>query len=82
MAKKDKAAAPVKVAAKKEEYKSAISVPAGNPDRHIIRLANRTWIVTQPGNKVFIGQFPTKEDAMKMATRHTALTKGKVVCHD
>jgi hypothetical protein len=67
---------------KKEVYKSAISVPAGNPDRHVVRIASNTWLVVQPGSAVFIGQFASKDDAMMMAKRHTDVTKGTVVCHN
>ena len=81
MAKKDKVAAPVKVAAKKEAYQPTFNVPAGNPDRHIVRIANRTWLMIQPGSSTFLGQYATKDQAMVAAKRHVAVTKGVVVCH-
>lgn len=83
MAKKDKKAAALAPAPRvvKVVYKPKLHIPAGNPDRHIVRVANRTWLVVQPGGDAFIGQFPTKEKAVIMAERHIAVTKGKVIVH-
>lgn len=85
MAKKDKKAAalaPAPRPVKKEVYKPKLHIPAGNPDRHIVRVANKTWLLVQPGAAVFIGHYGSKKDAMIMAERHIAVTKGTIVCHD
>lgn len=80
--KKDAALAPAPKVVKKETYKPKLHIPAGNPDRHIVRVANKTWLVAQPGSATFIGHYGSKKDAMIMAERHVAITKGTIVCHD
>lgn len=80
-AKKAEVLAPV-VKQVKEVYKPKLHIPTGNGDRHIKRIANRTWLVIQPGSSTFIGHYTTKEDAMLMAKRHIDVTKGQIICHD
>lgn len=83
MAKKDKQASGLAPAPRpaKVAYKAALHIPAGNPDRHVVRVANRTWLVVQPGNPTFIGSFATKEKAADMAERHCSITKGQIKFH-
>ncbi len=81
--KKDAALAPVVAKPlKKEAYKAKLNIPAGSPDRHIVRIANKTWLMVQPGGATFLGQFPSKDEALVMANRHVEVTKGNIVCHN
>ena len=73
--------APVARPVKKVEYKAQLNIPKGSPDRHVVRMGNRTWLVVQPGSSVFVGQFSSKLDAVKMAERHLDVTKGKLTVH-